>query len=58
MSAATAAFPRSGHASAGSASPKRLVPFHRSAFAPLDDWNGIPDDLRQLILKALAGQDA
>jgi hypothetical protein len=25
------------------------------ALHPLDDWNDIPDDLREMILKALAG---
>jgi hypothetical protein len=38
----------------GSASPKGLVR-QLLALCPLDDWNDIPDDLRQMILKALAG---
>jgi len=38
----------------GSALPKGLVrPL--LAVRPLDDWNDIPNDLREMILKALAG---
>ena len=39
----------------GPASPKGLVRFQLLALRPLDDWNDIPDDLRQMILEALAG---
>ena len=39
----------------GPASPKGLVRFHRLAFALSTMGNDIPDDLREMILKALAG---
>jgi hypothetical protein len=55
LSATTAAFLESGHASAWFGLTKRLVRFPLLALRRLDDWNDIPDDLRQMILKALAG---
>jgi hypothetical protein len=55
MSATTAAFLVSGHASAWFGLTKRPRPLPLLAVRPLDVWNDIPDDLRQMILKALAG---
>ena len=55
MSAVTAAFSESGHASVWSGLTKRPRPLPPLGVRPLDDGNDIPDDLREMILKALAG---
>jgi hypothetical protein len=39
----------------GPASPKGRRPLPPLGVRPLDDGNDIPDDLREMILKALAG---